>query len=192
MIYNSALKNANVNVWEKYKKTFTQGQDCIAFSHDLTTDKKLPDHYNTCDVFYSEIPWQHGYTQFFDRAEMKADSSYNDFVDTVVEIVKQNNKPFLITGGKGLARKLPEGYFVKEIKMVHCKAWVYSYNYIIPENIKDTFTLLDYLADNFQRLGNFTCGYGHSGFKFLERGKTFVMSDINQYCIGYIDEKING
>ena len=192
MIYNSALKNANVKVWDKYKKQSTTGKECVAFSHDLTTEQGLPNQFDPCDVFYSEIPWQHGYTKFYERAELKANSSYSNFIESLKYVVSLMDRPFLLTGGKGLAKRIPEADEVRDISMVHCDAWLYSYNCKIPQDITTTLDLLDYLAEAYSCLGNFTCGYGHSGFKFLENGKRFVMSDINQYCIGYIDEQLNG
>ncbi len=52
--------------------------------------------------------------------------------------------------------------------------------------------MLFHLAERYNRVGDFTCGYGRVGRIFSGAGKTWVMSDYNPTCIGYIGMNASG
>ncbi len=65
-------------------------------------------------------------------------------------------------------------------------AVAYVYNAGFTPEWDGTDQLLDYLAARFDRVGDFCAGYGWVPRAFARAGKTFVASDVNPLCIGYI------
>ncbi len=155
----------------------------FVFQSDITCGR-LPVLYNQCDIFYAEIPWEHGYLQFINKAG-QGNSEYSDFIQALRRIIELG-KPTVILGGKALGKLLPEPAGLFPTNLMHGSyAFAYCYNIELPIFAKSN-EIVEYLADHFERLGNFCCGYGYSGNIFRRKGKKYVMSDINPYCIGYI------
>lgn len=68
------------------------------------------------------------------------------------------------------------------------EAVAYVYNAGFTTSWDGTGELLGYLAARFDRVGDFCAGYGWAPRAFTRAGGSFVASDINPQCIGYIAE----
>jgi len=162
----------------------------IAFVHDIM--KGLPGKYWDCDILYAEIPWRQGYEKYNKRARIEI-RKYEDFIYMIKEVADSTDIIMVIVDGKEIARKLVFSQALKvTLNGYGSLALVFNGKLDkegIPEGI-DVEDLLGILAQRYDRIGDFNCGYGNSGRIFLEHGKTFVMSDINPKCIGYISENI--
>lgn len=160
----------------------------LAFVHDLIM-RPLPSAYSTCDVLYTDLPWQKGFNVFNKRAGINDGRTYHQFMAAVSSIITSNPAPrpiYLVTGRHALSL-LPEPTQVLDTRLNEDAAVIIAYN--IPElhrKFGEARELLYSLATRYERVGDFCCGYGSAARAFRRQGKTFVASDVNPSCIGYI------
>jgi hypothetical protein len=203
--YHSALKNNSIEQLDSKDRVAINGS--IAFTYDVMSGKQLPFEYDACDVLYAEIPWKHGFDIFNSRAD-KANvitqetkwRRYDDFLLRILQITQSSKKPtFLLVGqffSSYLLKHNAKEMFIKyPIMLNNGKAWIYCANLYNPFNWlfldkyhthTSTETLISDLAQRFERVGDFMCGYGTTGRIFMMNKKKFVMSDYNSKCIGHI------
>ncbi len=185
--HRPAQKAPPVQRWE--------GNNCLAFVHDLMSAATLPNEFGACDVLTAEIPWQRGFATFNERAGVEDERTYQGFLGRVSEIVSTSTVPvYLLTGRHALAR-LPEADSVTETKLNEWDALILGYR-PDPEIAAASFgvaqEMLHALAGRYGTVGDFCCGYGRSGRFFLRAGKSAVLSDFDPKCIGYISEHAPG
>ena len=173
---------------------WTDGES-VAFTHDIAATHEwgaslLPDEYGSCDVLYADLPWRSGYARYVDRAGVKT-ASWSVFMTVVGWRLEQWSKPAVIVTGVHARRFLPAAAQELPVRMPVAGrqpaiAFVYGAGFT-PE-WDGTDELLTYLAARFERVGDFCAGYGWAPRAFARAGKSFVASDINPSCIGYIAE----
>jgi len=186
MKYHTALKKEGYEPENIVPETHFVFDGCTAFQWDIVKNG-LSLSYDVCDVFYVDIPWRHGYQKFISKAG-QGGSSYEDFIKSLNKVISLG-VPIVIVAGKSLAKFVPNPEVLFKVMMVQgSPALAYVFNFKMPE-IKKTQDIVEYLADRFECLGDFCCGYGFSGDIFYKKGKWFVMSDINPYCVGYIKSR---
>jgi hypothetical protein len=191
-LYNTALAGKNIETDTSVECDRIELNGCIAFQHDIATTKGLPAEYEKADIFYLEIPWQHGYPKFQKRAGKNIESSeYLDFLRSLNDIIQALDRPVILYAGVYASKRIPEPTSKKNIRLLHgAMVTAFCYNIVIPDHIQTSLGVVKHLAANYECIGNFVCGYGYSGFEFLKAGKKFVMSDINPFCIGSIAERL--
>ncbi len=184
--YHTALKD-NAKDCEKVSYvTFPDGS--IAFHHNVAYQFGLPIEYNSCDVLYTETAWKAGIEKFNARAE--DDTSYMQYLEGLSQIAMSNRKPMVIVAGATEGKYLPDPTMMFDTKLNGGRAIAYVYGMLI-KPITNSEHLIAFLSKRFNRVGDFCCGYGRTGMIFKEAGKTFVMSDYNAKCIGYIKENFD-
>lgn len=161
-------------------------KDSLAFVHDIMA-APFPTDFDVCDLLYGELPWGPGLAEFDLRAGVTEPRSYRMFMGAVARVVLDASpRPrVLLTGAQG-QRLLPTSDQVVTLKLNGRDCLALLYNVQDVEGIETDMQLLRLLARRYRRVGDFLCGYGRSGRVFLEAGKSFVMSDYNPKCIGYI------
>jgi hypothetical protein len=155
-----------------------------AFVHDLTRDG-LPSAFNDCDVIYTEMAWRAGYDTFMKRAG-RAPGGFRCYVEELAWMAEDTRVPFYLVTGKDILRRLPKPAIAAEGQLRKGGCMIAVYGTDLPLPAPDTLELLAALAARHQRVGDPCCGYGTAGRIFAERGKTFVLSDVNAKCIGYV------
>jgi hypothetical protein len=165
----------------------------IAATRDLDTFR-LPPEYDSCDLLYADLPWRSGYDRYVARAGAQTVSW--SVLMTVVGLKLQGwRKPAVVVTGAHARRFLPPAAQELPVRMPvagHQQAIAYVYNAGFTVEWDGTNELLDYLAARFDRVGDFCAGYGWAPRAFLRAGGSFVASDINPLCIGYIAEHAAG
>ena len=184
--YHTALKSERISAAQRTRVEMPAG---VAFVHDLLRGP-LPDEYAACDVFYADLPWPAGFAEFERRAGLAPGRSYGEFMAAVSRIINTVPRPILLTAGKLALRHLPKPAAIVSSKLNGAACLVMTYHLGIVPDCADTVALLEWLAERFQCIGDFCCGYGRAGRIFAKHGKRFVMSDYNSECIGYIGESL--
>lgn len=167
-----------------------EGGGCVAFVHDLMSAPTLPGEYAGCDILVADLPWQAGFETFNKRAGLDGGRTYASFMARVAEIVEATTVPlYLVTGRHALSR-LPAPDVVLPMRLNEDEAVAYGYR---PGSEAEgaygvTHEFLYALAQRYSVGGDFCCGYGRTGRFFLRSGKRAVLSDFNQWCVGYIAE----
>jgi hypothetical protein len=150
----------------------------------------LPVDYGACDVLVTDLPWRTGFSKFNQRAGVEDARTYTGFMDRVSEIVESTSVPLYLVTGLHALPKLPKPDVVLPMRLNEDDAIAVSYrpgaeadrSYgVVPE-------FLHALAQRYNTVGDFCCGYGRSARFFLRSGKRAVVSDFNPRCIGYIAE----
>jgi hypothetical protein len=170
----------------------------VALVHDIVTaptDRPLPAEYDTCDAIVTDLPWANGFGEFNRRAGVKDGRTYRDFLAALARVITTRDTPiYLVTGQhafKQLPDCLPEPAFSAPVRLNEYQSVVIAYRAPVPTRrwtiAQDV--LLDVAASN-RRIGDFCCGYGRTARIALGHGRTFVASDNNPYCIGYVAEHL--
>lgn len=162
-----------------------EGHGCAAFVHDIITTP-LPADYDTCDIFYAEIPWRAGFSEFESRAGTAHD--YAEFMQAVNKVVTRFDRGILICGRTELSYLQPDKVMEARINGAKAVAAIYGDIDITAVN---TWDILAECAKAYDCIGDFVCGYGRAGWVFYRHGKRFIMSDHNAQCIGYIADWLN-
>lgn len=148
--------------------------------------KSLPSEFDTCDVIYAEPPWRQGYEKFNQRAGYSTQLTFGHFVTKLNYLARNCGRPCAYIAGREMLRSMTPDVTL-ELTHNGGEALVAGYNITIPA-VRDSVALIHELAEKYDRVGDFMAGYGRSGRIFAEHGKSFVLSDINPQCIGYIAE----
>ena len=160
----------------------------LAFVHDLI-DGPLPHAYDTCDVLYTDLPWQKGFDIFNKRAGIDDGRTYGKFMAAISGIIASgpSSRPIYLVTGRHALSLLPDAAQVLDTRLNEDAAVIVAYNMQDAlESFGEARELLFSLATQHDRVGDFCCGYGSAARAFRRQGKTFVASDVNPSCIGYI------
>lgn len=160
----------------------------FAMYHDLTI-KKLPFEFYLCDLIYSDPAWYQGLKTFNERAG--GSSTIETYYKAISDAVIKLNRATILNLGSRELKRMPKPDLVFKTYLSHAtKELVYTavYNFLPELDLSGmtNYQILKLLSNSFDRIGDFNCGYGNSGKIFVENGKSFVMSDYNKKCIGYI------
>lgn len=162
----------------------------MALAWDIEESQDLHPAFDRADILYTEPPWRHGYHVFHYRANIKS-KSFTNFVTAVNTIIaNRGTRPAIIMTGRDSAKL----YTTPDL-MVRCSndslgdfhALLYGIDSGVID-FTDRETILSDLADQFNCIGDFCCGYGNAARIFYQYGKEFVVSDINPKCIGFISK----
>jgi hypothetical protein len=173
------------------RKRWTDGSS-IAFVHDII-HKTLPADYDSCDVLYADPPWQMGFTAFNQRAGVDDGRTYRDFMAALSRLIGAETRPLYLVTGRHALKSLPDPAQVLNTRLNEDASVIVAYN--TPRTRRsfgEARELLRALATEYERVGDFCCGYGSAPRAFRRQGKTFVASDINPQCIGYIAKHAAG
>ena len=182
MKYHSALhKPSNYPALDKI-----QLGNSVAFTHDVM--KGIPKEYEKCDIIYIEIPWIDGFQIFEERANIKQQRTYEEFMVSVSDFVTNLKKPtIVITGKKGL-KYLPKLGIEAGTVLNGAPCRLMMYNTTV-SNLAKCITILEELSLKYNCIGDPCCGFGRSAKAFKQAGKQFIVSDYNAECIGYIAQE---
>ena len=170
---------------------WSDGTSC-AFVRDVTLGR-LPEEYETCDILYTDLPWRSGYKRYVARAGANT-LDWAGFMARIGGLVEGWQKPAVLVTGAHARRHLPPAAQELPVRMPVAgrqQAIAYVYNAGFTAEWDGTDQLLDYLAARFTRVGDFCAGYGWAPRAFTRAGGSFVASDINPRCIGYIAAHVN-
>jgi hypothetical protein len=185
LIYHSALTSPATNLSDT---DYVSINGNIAMYNNVT-NKSLPIEYDQCDIMYTELSWVAGIKKFNQRSNES--TSYQEYMNGVSNIIMNSKVPIIIVSGKKDGRYLPIPNKVLDINLNGAKAQCYLYMADIDGTYNTTIDLLNHLATKYNCIGDFCCGYGNSGYIFMQNGKNFVMSDYNKKCITYIKTWLN-
>lgn len=180
--YHSALKPERFKGCER---SLFEEDGNLVFWYNVTEGYCA--RFDTCNVLYAEPAWQKGYVEFENRAGMVAEG-FSQYLKGICDFILKSNVPVYLVVGKHFLKKLPPYQEMKEITLNRGGALLLSYRALIPEFITTNVEMIQHLALNFDRVGDFSCGYGNTGRIFVQSGKKFVMSDFNKKCIAYVGE----
>lgn len=185
-MYHSALQN--FNQWKGEPCSSFLSANIKAFQHDLFNG--LHPNMNSCDFFYSDLPWRQGFDVFNKRADYQTDKKWEDLIALTYENIIKSGKPTYLTGGKQMMKLLPKAK-VKDIifKVHNNKDLLFVLNTDEMTKAEDTDTLINELYIKHEVGGDFACGYGLLADFAVRNNKKAILSDYNPYCIGYIKEK---
>lgn len=159
----------------------------VAFVHDVF--QPLPGDYGTCDVLYAEPAWRAGFETFNQRAGVQDDGrTYKAYMAHVGASMASSGLPAFLLVGAHAKKLVPPARRVLELVLdVHnCGALCMVYGVDYDGTPATQTALIQDLAKRFHRVGDCCCGYGWTGQMFAEAGRSFVLSDVNAKCIGYI------
>ena len=196
-IYNSALNNV---------KNENQAGTCAYYGHakysimtcDIVTDDLHRD-YIDCDVLYTEAPFPDGFSYFNDKAEVKDQRTYDDLAKAIEGIIELQIPSYIISG-KTMLKKITTDDNIRPIYLSGrgCSAFLSVFNTSdcnVASNpdipTKSTESLISSLANNYNSLGDFMCGYGQNVIDFMEAGgKRFVASDHDSRAVGFLKKRL--
>jgi hypothetical protein len=160
----------------------------VALWHDVTLG--LPIQMYACDVLYSELPWKDGYAEFNRRADAAINRrplnrlTYEEWCYRLSVTLARWDRPFVLVAGRAALRHMAAEWVAPcDLNGSTAVAFGAGLPAIHRRTADD---VLASLADRYQCVADPCCGYGRSARAFAERGKSFVVSDHNPRCIGYI------
>lgn len=186
--YHSALTSplpglAPLDRWER------QGIGRV-FVHDIM--RGLPDQYDAADVLYADLPWGHGFASFYERAgHNDPPVRYEEWLYQLNRTIVASHRPAVLIHGRNAMRYLG-GWASIGTKLNGAPAIATIYGRPGPLMGDSTQGIVEQLAERFECIGDFCCGYGRALRQFKEAGRTFVGSDINPECIGYVATHAEG
>lgn len=189
-IYHTALSKKGGNSYS-FKCDRCENGGNVAFQHDLTIG--VHEDFLKADCIYSEPAWRAGYEKFVEKSGVQGASDYNTYLDNVYAVIRAVGKPAYIFMGKAMIKRLkPDFTFPIKHTEHGFDAVIGVYN-VDKDSLecqsKTTHELIDAIAKKYQKILNFSCGFGNIIPYVLKNGKNFIVSDICADCIGYIAEK---
>jgi hypothetical protein len=155
----------------------------VSFQADLNSG--IPEAMYNADIWYTDLPWRVGYFEFAKRAGVEQSQPYTRLLKSIgVAVATAKIPAILITGKHAIKSLSPES--IAKVTLNNGEAVACLWGYKPWVGTINTVALLKNLAAEYQRVGDFCCGYGRAGKIFAEAGKRYVMSDLNGECIGYI------
>ena len=180
MSYHTALGNQSQ---PGEAMTFYAGRRGIVFQADLSDGIPIPMY--EADVWYSDLPWQAGYKKFADRAGIAPRMSFQELMGFIGGLIANSGMPSVMVTGKHAVKHLRPSAVSKATlngsDAVACLWGIEQWN-----GTRDAQAILQLLADKYECVGDFCCGYGRSGLEFSRASKRYVMSDLSPYCVGQV------
>lgn len=180
-MYNSSIKGQGRTMRFK-SHTFIPDK---VFFNDMSKNY-MCECFKTCDVVYSGIAWQYGYKIFNDNAG-NIPNEYSEYCKNINKLIEELGVPAFITGGKSHAKFFPNAKMFNidlnnsDSNMPNCKLFVWNYDHY-DTSIKTTTQLIERLSKEFNKVLDFSCGYGEHLLKFRD----FVGCDIDKNCLTYL------
>lgn len=173
-----------------YKRTCTSAhfQRGRVFQYDIFS-RSPPREFNSCDVFYADLPWRSGFAEFEGRAGASG-RRYGDFLEAVKWHVELFSKPTILVTGKHAIKAL-DPHEVIETKLNGDPAMALCWNVCLPISGNE-HQILATIAEEYAHGGDLCCGYGRTAKAFKDAGKWFTVSDYNPRCVAYVADKLGG
>tara|TARA_B100000963_G_scaffold190660_1_gene165856 strand:+ start:6666 stop:7265 length:600 start_codon:yes stop_codon:yes gene_type:complete len=188
--YHTALNDKNHHELVVHGTEYYENNFCKIFQYDFIPSKTLRKEYDECDFLYVEVPYPQGIKIFDERANIKQTRSLDDFASALNEIINIG-KPIGITTSKFLHKKLPQPIAKYDMKIHIGNVTFAIYNTNPNMQFKTSSELMQYVANHYQCLGDFCCGYGFPLLQFLDYGgKKIIASDYNSKCITVLKQKM--
>lgn len=155
----------------------------VVFRHDIS--KGVSPRFKKADCIYSEPAWRHGYKKFMQRSNTTDFPPYKEYLLNQEKVIKELDIPAFILCGADMLRTL-KPQWVQDI---------YFYPYKDNKNFKvaiynceqfkfgSDHELLGILAEKFNTILDFNCGYGNLIPFIREKGKHFILSDICGHAV---------
>lgn len=186
MIYHSALKNESTIDGEL---EYYENSGSYVFQHDIT--KGIHQLYGKAEAIYSEPAWDKGYYLFLERAGMNPNSTHNEYLRCIKNIINELCLPTFLVMGKHMVKKLgPEYSIDMKINKGNCILGTWHFKGAL--SFKTNNEVINFVAENYNNVLDFSCGYGNMAQKMNELKKSFICSDINKKCVYYIAKNIMG
>jgi len=195
-VYHSALKDPlmieqEMNMWSD-GINLAMRADIRKLDLWVENNNRLyEDYYSHCDVYYTEPSWLDGYEKFMDRADQER-YSFEEYLLHLHRLVKECIRPLWMVIGTHALKQLPKPDRLEKIKLHGYHTNLVGWNDQQEYSFTDNYDFIRQLAEKYNCVGDFNCGYGNTGRIFKESGKKFIMSDINGKCIYYIAKTLMG
>ena len=189
-MYNSALKGIMSNIKEKPCEYHKEDR-CTLLTWDIWKGD-LPKDYDECDVFYTEAPFPHGFGHFNEKAGIEDDREYVQMGYLIYDKIIATGKPTFLISWKTLINKMPLCEY-RQIKLDgrNCTVWVSFWNGA-QSNAESTYELTSQLAQQYNCMGDFMCGYGQNVIDFVQNGgDKFVASDVDSRAVGVLRRRVS-
>jgi hypothetical protein len=194
--YHSTLKNEypfseNIPYIEEY-----HDQGSIVFKHNIIekiTDLSKVKAFSKADAIYSEPAWNHGFSLYYQRANQKPES-YQKYLESINRLIINMDVPSYIVMGKRMLQSFEPDTKLK-VQLNSTNAWLCVWNApepVISKSIIRHIDIIEYIANKYNHILDFCCGYGNIIPPLLDKGKTFTCSDINIKCVYYIASNYMG
>jgi len=146
---------------------------------------RLPVEFAQCDVLYVEPSWRSGVKEFGKRAGLPVE--FIPYIKSIIKCAVYAQIPtYIVSGKEGQKFFKGAGFSSIDILLNGGKSKLYMINHeVVPEG-ETSMDAIEWLAQRYSCVGDFSCGFGRSGRIFKEQGKRFVMSDINKKCLSAI------
>lgn len=187
--YHSAIA-ANDAAIECPEVYMTKQRNGVAAVWDIMEGHELPAIYERCDLIYSEPAWPSGLSNFMERVG-KDGPTFKDYMARIRWIVETANKPTAMVVGKTALSYMPETKRVIPVSLNGGRALIAFWNGAYADGVTNDDVIRD-LAKQYNIVGDFSCGYGNTGRIFQAAGKSYVLTDVNPKCIGYIYDHAEG
>lgn len=182
--YHTALADGHEEQAEPLDRV--EFSDGVALRHDVWDD--LPPEFDACDVIYAEPPWPKGYAIFNERAEVQA-PPWSEFQKRIAQHALRSlgrGVPTVLMAGNVALRHHPHAGYTREVVLNGNRVLAVCYGTTVESS--NAIDLIHELAERFDCIGDYCCGYGRTIGIVREHGKRFVASDHNARCIGFIAE----
>lgn len=185
--YHSALSKGQPQEAEPLTGKFQDGRGNICFTWDVN-NREIPDQYRSCDLIYAEPSWPAGLKEFDQRAGVGS-PSYAYYATSLGLIIRELAVPTIMMISKITLRHLPPPDFTTVVILNGNRADVGFWNGAFAAG-ESNLELIRNLASQYNRVGDFCCGYGTTGRLFIEAGRTCVLTDYNAVCCGFVAQNM--
>ena len=177
--YHSALKKElDIN----NSISYYENEDSYVIQHDI--NQGIHPLFYKAKAIYSEPAWNDGYNLFIKRAGTAQVGNFKQYLESVSSTISILNIPSFIVMGKQMIKSLNPQQTV-EIKLHGYKCYLGIWNAGLIK-VTDNNSAIDIIADTYNYILDFSCGYGNLADKMTLRNKKFICSDINGKCLYYI------
>lgn len=180
--YHSALKAGRLEDAEPFSGVFKKHGD-ITMCWDVHSSA-IPDEADAADIFYAEPAWPAGFKTFNERAQIRNERSYADYCAAMARLIAVG-KPTVLFASKVMLKALPAPDMTVTADLNGNKADVGFWNGAFATG-NTNHEIIANLAKQHEWVWDFCAGYGTTGRIFREEGGSFLLTDHNPFCIGYI------
>ena len=167
---------------------FYESKGSVVVCHDIS--KGLNPYYRDVDAIYSEPAWRDGYEKFMQRAGV-GNGSYSEYLRGILRVIQELSIPAYVVIGKHMVSILkPPKVIDVKLRGYQCLLGVWYGE--DPGKIETNKDVLEFIGRTYERVLDFSAGYGNVAKVMLSHGKKFVCSDINRKCVYYIAKNLMG
>ena len=143
------------------------------------------DRWSSADVIYTEPAWRTGYAKFM-RSAGQSPEGYDEYLDDIRRACLKFGKPAYVVAGKSMLRTL-KPHFSYPVKLSEhgCDAYICVYNFEDLTEDETNTALIRRLCGTYKTICDINCGCGNL-LAFANPDNSFIFSDVNAECIGYI------